>query len=80
MSDTYDTLTGIFRDIFDDDTIVVTPGLSAADVPEWDSLTHIRLILAIQKRFGVTFSAAQTASLQTVGDLVGLIKAKALTA
>ena len=51
-------MTTIFRDVFDDDDIVVTSALTADDVPEWDSLSHIRLILAVQKAFNVKFSAA----------------------
>ena len=72
----YGKLTAIFRDVFDDDAIVATPELTADDVPEWDSLSHIRLILAVQKQFKVAFSAAQVAGLKNVGEFVDLIKAK----
>ncbi len=77
MDDVYGRLAAIFRDIFDDDTIVLRPDLTAADVPEWDSLSHIRLVLAIQNAFGIRFSAAQTANLKNVGELADLIRAKA---
>ena len=80
MSEIYEALSGIFRDVFEDDAIVVAPDLTAADVPEWDSLSHIRLILAVQKRFHITFSAAQTASLKNVGELAALIEAKTVPA
>lgn len=80
MSEIYAVLSSIFHDVFEDDTIVVTPDLTAADVPEWDSLSHIRLILAVQKRFHITFSAAQTATLQNVGELVTMIEAKSVAA
>lgn len=80
MSEIYAVLSSIFHDVFEDDTIVVTPDLTAADVPEWDSLSHIRLILAVQKRFSITFSAAQTATLQNVGELVSMIEAKSVAA
>ncbi len=76
MNDLYTRLTVIFHDVFDDDSIVVTPTLTAADVPEWDSLTHIRLVLAVQKAFKVKFSASQTAELKNVGELADLIRAK----
>ena len=59
MDDVYRRLTEIFHDVFDDDSIVVTPELTASDVPEWDSLSHIRLVLAVQRAFQVKFSAAQ---------------------
>ncbi len=76
MDEVLQRVTEIFHDVFDDDAIVVTPGLTADDVREWDSLAHIRLILTVQKAFGVKFSAAQVASLKNVGDLVDLIKKK----
>ena len=80
MDDIYQRLTTIFHDVFEDDSIVVTPELTATDVPEWDSLSHIRLVLAVQKAFQVKFSAAQTANLKNVGDLAELIRSKAVAA
>lgn len=72
----YATLTTVFHDVFDDDSIVVTPELTADDVDEWDSLRHIRLVAAIEKRFGLSFSAAEVGRLKNVGQLVSLIEAK----
>jgi acyl carrier protein len=72
----YAKMTEIFRDVFDDDAIEVTPELTAADVPEWDSLSHIRLVLAVQKAFQTKFSAAQTAGLKNVGEFVALIRSR----
>jgi acyl carrier protein len=79
MDPVYASLQDIFHDVFDDDTLVVTPELTAADVAEWDSLTHIRLLLAVEKSFNIKFSAAQTAGLQNVGQLAELIRAKTST-
>ncbi|MET0408532.1 MAG: acyl carrier protein [Hyphomicrobium sp.] len=73
----YEKLTQIFHDVFDDDSIALKPELTAADVEEWDSLNHIRLVLAVEKEFGVKFSAAHVASLKNVGDLVKLIQERA---
>ncbi len=72
-----DKMTMIFHDVFENEDIVVTPSLTASDVPEWDSLAHVRLILAVQKAFKVKFSAAQIASLKNVGDLMELVRSKA---
>jgi len=72
----YATLTGVFHDVFDDDTIVVTPELTASDVDEWDSLRHIRLVAAVEKKYGLSFSAAEIGRLKNVGQLVSLIEAK----
>ena len=75
-SDIYARLTDIFEDVFDDDSIVVTPALSAKDVDGWDSLTHIRLILTVEKAFRVKFSISEIGKMETLGDLVTLIKAR----
>jgi len=73
----YPRLTDIMRDLFDDDDLVAHPALTADDVKEWDSLTHLRLMLTVQKAFGVKFSAAEIGKLKNVGDLASLIQAKA---
>jgi acyl carrier protein len=67
----------IFQDVFDEDSIKVTPDLSAKDVDGWDSLAHIRLILTIEKTFKIKFSTSEIGKLENVGDLVTLIKARA---
>lgn len=73
----YQRLTDIFHDIFDDDSIVVGPGLSAKDVDGWDSLTHIRLLLTIEKAFKIKFSTTEINKLENVGGLVAFIEARA---
>jgi acyl carrier protein len=70
-------LTTIFHDVFDDDSIVLSPSLSAQQVPGWDSLAHVRLMLSVERAFGVKFSAAEIAKLGNVGDLIELIQKKA---
>ena len=71
----YSRLVEIFEDVFDEDTIKITPELSAKDVDGWDSLTHIRLILTIERAFKIKFSTSEIGRLENVGDLVSLIKA-----
>jgi len=72
----YGRLTDIFMDIFDLDSIELTPETTADDVSGWDSLTHIRLILTIQKAFQIKFSTSEVGNLNNVGELVRLIHAK----
>jgi len=72
----YAKLSEVFADVFDDDSINVTSNLSAKDVDEWDSLTHIRLILTVEKAFKVKFSTSEIGKLERVGDLVELIKTR----
>jgi acyl carrier protein len=75
--DLYRKMTAILREVFEDDALEATPQLTADDVDGWDSLNHMRLMLAVQKRFGVKFSAAEVGKLGNVGDLVALVRAKA---
>jgi acyl carrier protein len=74
--DIYTRLTSIFQDLFDDDSLQLHPGLTAADVPEWDSFNHINLIVAIESRFGIKFQTAELESMHTVGHLADLIQSK----
>ena len=76
-SQIYARLAEIFEDVFDEDLIEVTPELSAQDVDGWDSLTHIRLILTVEKAFKIKFSTSEIGKLENVGDLVRLIKSRA---
>lgn len=73
----YARLAEIFQDVFDEDSIVVTPELSAKDVDGWDSLTHIRLMLTVEKAFKLKLSTSEIGKLENVGDLVKLIQARA---
>ena len=72
----YEKLTTVFRDVFDEDDIVLEPTTTAHDVDGWDSLNHIRLVLAVSKAFGVKFSAAEVGELKDVGEFVELIRTK----
>ena len=76
MNPQYAKLTEVFHDVFDDDSIVVTPELTANDVEEWDSLSHIRLVVAVEKTFGLKFSAAEVGRLKNVGEFMSLIQSK----
>lgn len=69
-------LTPVFREVFDDDEISPHPAMVAKDVEGWDSLTHIRLIVSIEKTFRVRFAAGEIGSLKNVGELVALLEAK----
>jgi acyl carrier protein len=72
----YEKLTTVFRDVLDEDDLVLKPNMTAEDVDSWDSLSHVRLVLAVSKAFGVKFSAAEVGRLKNVGDLVEMIQAK----
>jgi acyl carrier protein len=64
------------QEIFDTvflDEVKVTPELSAKDVPEWDSITHVTLIMAVEEGFGIRFRVGEVEATQNVGDLANLI-------
>jgi acyl carrier protein len=69
-------LTAIFRSVFDDPELVLSPALTADDVSGWDSLTHLRLMLTIEKAFNVKFKAVEVGNLKNVGELESLLDAK----
>jgi acyl carrier protein len=73
----YSKLTAIFRDVFDEDDLQLTPQTTADDVDGWDSLSHIRLVLAVSKAFEVKFSASEIGNLMNVGEFADLIEKKA---
>lgn len=69
-------LTTIFRDVFDDPDLTLNREMTADDVSEWDSLSHVRLMLTIERVFRVKFTASQVGSLKNVGDLMDLLQHK----
>ncbi len=67
-------LLGVFKDVFNDDDLEVSRATTARDVPGWDSLRHLRLILAVEKRFKVRLPSTKVSNLKNVGDLADLIE------
>jgi acyl carrier protein len=76
----FEQLTEVFRDVFDDDELVIAATTTAQDVDGWNSLAHIRLVVSIEKAFKLRFSAAEIGNLKNVGDMVELILLKQVNA
>jgi acyl carrier protein len=76
QSDRLGRLGDIFRDVFNDEDLVISRETSAKDIEEWDSVMHVSLIVNVEKGFGVRFSSSEVAKLQNVGELADLIEAK----
>ena len=70
----YTTLNEIFRDVMDNDDISVNPETTAADIDQWDSLTHVLLVVAVERHFSVRFTANEVQQLKNVGELAKLIE------
>jgi acyl carrier protein len=66
----------IFRDILDNDDIVLTFASTADEIEEWDSLTHIQLIVALEKHFRIKFTTQEITSYRNVGEMAESIRKK----
>jgi acyl carrier protein len=70
-------LNRIFQDIFEDPSLQISDSTVAADIDAWDSLTHIDLIVQIEKEFRIKFTAGDVRGFGNVGDIIALISRKA---
>ena len=66
--------TEIFHDVFDDDSIVITDETTAADIEDWDSLTHITLIAEIEDAFNYKFSMKEVLGMKNVGEMLDILE------
>ena len=72
----YAKLTSIFREVFDNDDIVLTAQTTAADIDDWDSVNHIRLMISIEAEFRIKFTVDEIAEAADVGEFVSLIRGR----
>lgn len=69
-------LTAIFHEVFNDNSIVLRDDMTAADVENWDSLTHMLMITKVEEVFGIKFKLKELNKLKMVGDLISIIESK----
>lgn len=74
--DIFERLTLIFRENFDDESIVLDTNTTAEDIDDWDSLEQINLLSRIERYFNISFDIKETLTLNNVGDMVDLIVSK----
>ena len=77
MEEIFERLNGVFRDVFDDDSITVNEETTANDIEDWDSLNHITLIDAVESEFGVRFTMGEVSGMKNVGEMAQIIKERA---
>lgn len=70
----YEKMTEIFRDVFDDESIVLSDETTADDIEDWDSLEQINLLMAIENNFGIKFRLADVSGLENVGAMIDLVQ------
>jgi acyl carrier protein len=66
----------VFRDILDEESIVLTGETTANDVDRWDSLTHIQLVVAIENHFKIRFASREVLSWKNIEEMIGHIETK----
>lgn len=69
----YEILNGIFQEVFDDDQIIVNDSTTADDIEDWDSLEHINLVVAIEKKYNIKFNMGEVNKFKNVGEMVDKI-------
>lgn len=72
----FNTVQDIFRDIFDENDLVISDSTSSVDIEDWDSLNHINLVSAIEKEFNIKFALGELMDLKDVGGMINLMMEK----
>ena len=70
-------LNRVFREVFDDDSLVITPQTTADDIEDWDSLEHITLISAVESEFRMRFKMNEVSTMKNVGEMIDIIAVRA---
>jgi acyl carrier protein len=73
---TLEMLEPVFHEVFDDTTISLNPKTTANDIDDWDSLTHMNLVIALELRFKIKFALGELQLLKNVGDMLDMINRK----
>lgn len=74
--DILEKVEGIFKDFFDDETLVITRATTASDIEDWDSLAQMNLVVIMEKEFNMKFKIDEIATLHNVGEMIDLIKSR----
>lgn len=72
----FDEVQKIFQTVFDDDELMISDSTNAEDIEDWDSLEHINLVVAMEKRFQLKFDIREVGKLKDVGEMIDLIERK----
>ena len=75
-TEVFERLTKIFRDVFDDENLVITDATNADDIEDWDSLEQITLVVTIEKEFEIKFNVHEVSGFKNVGEMADAILLK----
>ncbi len=73
----FEKITVIFREEFDDDSLIIVDETNSADIEDWDSLAHVELVMTMEKVFHMKFNIKEVGKLKNVGEMADLILRKA---
>lgn len=73
---TLDNLEPIFREVFDDGSIILSRETTADDIEEWDSLTHMNLVISMELKFKIKFALGELQKIKNVGEMLDMINRK----
>jgi acyl carrier protein len=74
--DTFEQLNALFCKVFDNSDIKISPEMTANDIDEWDSLSHVNLVVAIEKHFKVKFKNSEIIRWKNIGQMLDSINEK----
>ena len=69
----YERLTKVFRDVFDDESIVLNDSTTANDIDDWDSFEHVNLVVAVEDEFKFKIPMGKVVTMKNVGEMIDLI-------
>jgi acyl carrier protein len=68
------SLQSIFREVFDDESLTITPQTSTNDISGWDSVAQVKIVLTVEEQFGIQFSENEVSTLKTVGGFIDALE------
>jgi acyl carrier protein len=74
--DIFSNVQDVFRDVFDEDNLIIENSTNSDDIEDWDSLNHINIVSAIEKEFKIRFALGELQSLKDVGAMIDLMLKK----
>ena len=69
----FERVNNVFREVFDDESIIVTDTTTAEDIEDWDSFEHINLVVAIEDEFGFKIPMGKVLTMKNVGEMIDII-------